>query len=156
LGAPPRNIQTFVIGFGEEAAGSAPTLNAMAEAGGRPRLCPDGGSGSCGPNNPCIAATGRCFREYYQANNASELAQVLNLISVDFGKPCEYTLNELPSDPTLLSVVINGQGIRRGPDTWSFDPAGPKVFLLGAICDQVKNATSGAPVQVDIRIVRTL
>jgi hypothetical protein len=154
-----KNIQTFVIGFGDEAANSAPTLNSMAEAGGRPRLCPDGGSASCGLNNTCNAATGKCTREYFQANNALELAQVLNDIAKALEKPCEYALREVPSDSALLSVEINGQGVRAGPDTWKYDPAGPAgptVFLLGPVCDQVKGASPGAPVQVDIRVVKTL
>jgi hypothetical protein len=130
----------------------------MAASGGRPRRCPDGG-GPCGPGNPCIGATGKCLREYYQANSAAELVDVLNQIQMVAQKPCEYVLGEKASDPAFLSVEIDGKGVRSGPDSWGYVPdseKGPTVFLLGSLCEQVKNATKDKPVQVDIRIVRTL
>ncbi len=155
-----KNIKTIVLGLGDETAASAPTLNAMAEAGGFPLLCPDGGNGPCvGSNNSCVVATGKCAKEYYQANTGDELAANLKRAATFPGNPCKFSLSDTPSNPSLLSVIVDGQSIRPGPDTWSYNPPSSEaayVLFTGSICTRLANATPGAPVNVDIRIVRTL
>jgi len=151
-----KKIRTIVIGFGDEAAASAGTLNAMAEAGGFALTCPDGGDGPCGANNTCNRSSGKCTREYYQAANSQELARALNDIVRNFDKPCEYTLSDAPSDPSLLSVLIDGQRVTTGPDTWVYSPTPPKVTFVGALCTRLTNATPTSPVRVDIRALQTL
>jgi len=153
-----KSIKTIVFGFGDEAAASGPTLEAMAEAGGFVRACPDGGNGACGANNTCVQATKLCQRQYYQANNADELVQALRDAVTVIPDPCNFPLSDTPSDPSLLAVIVDGQSVRPAADTWSYNaPAGAPVYVqfAGSICDRLKNATPTAPVNVDIRIVRT-
>ncbi len=152
-----KQIRTIVVGFGDEAAASTGTLNAMAEAGGFALTCPDGGNGPCGLNNTCNRASGKCVREYYQAANRQELAQALRDIVSQFTQPCDWPLTDTPSDPSLLSVIINGQSTRSGPDTWNYRSGPPPtVTFVGALCDRLRNSTPTSPVTVDIRILRTL
>jgi hypothetical protein len=155
-----KKIKTIVFGFGDEAAASGPTLEAMAEAGGFVRACPDGGNGPCGLNNSCNAATGLCVRQYYQANNGDQLAQALRDSIKVTADPCHFDLSDTPSNPELLAVLVDGQPVAPAPDTWSYNPPSssgpPYVQFVGSICTRLKNATSASPVQVDIRIVRTL
>src|SRR5262249_26046477 len=125
-------ISGFVLGVGDETLGNGVTLNAMAEAGGFPRLCPNGTNAECGTNNPCITATRKCTREYYQAGSSQDLASALDAIrSLLVSDPCVYRLDETPSDPQLLSVIVNGQSIQRGPDTWDY-LAGPPPTVVFA------------------------
>ena len=155
-----KNIKTIVLGLGDETAASAPTLNAMAEAGGLPLLCPDGGNGPCfGSNNSCVVATGKCAKEYYQANTGDQLAANLRQAAIFPGNPCKFSLSDTPSNPSLLSVIVDGQDVRPGPDTWSYNPPSNEaayVLFTGSICTRLANATPTSPVNVDIRIVRTL
>jgi hypothetical protein len=154
-----KKIKTIVFGFGDEAAGSTPTLEAMAEAGGFVRGCPDGGNGPCGANNTCVQATKLCLRQYYQANNGDELAQALRDAVQVIPNPCKFSLSDTPSNPSLLAVIVDGQSVAPGPDTWSYNPPSgepPYVLFTGNICTRLTNATAAAPVHVDIRIVRTL
>ena len=154
-----KKIKTIVFGFGDEAAASGPTLEAMAEAGGFVRDCPDGGDGPCGANNSCVQATKLCLRQYYQANNGDELAKALRDAIQVTADPCHFDLSDTPSNPSLLSVIVDGQDVRPAPDTWSYnaspDGGPPYVQFTGNICTRLKNATSASPVNVDIRIVRT-
>jgi hypothetical protein len=153
-----KSIKTIVFGFGDEAAASGPTLEAMAEAGGFTRACPDGGNGPCGANNSCVQSTKLCLRQYYQANNADELVQALRDAVTVIPDPCNFPLSDTPSDPSLLAVIVDGQSVRPGASTWSYNaPAGAPAYVqfVGNICDRLKNATPTSPVNVDIRIVRT-
>jgi len=149
-------VRTFVIGFGPDAV--AVTLNKMAEAGGVPRSCPDGGDGPCGAGNTCNRATSRCVTEYYKAANGNELGQALDAIrNLVGGNPCIYTLDDTPSDPTLLSVIINGQPTRPGPDTWNLAMGPPTVVtFVGALCQQILTSTPSNPVRIEFRILRSL
>lgn len=155
-----KNIKTIILGLGDETANSAPTLNAMAEAGGFPLLCPDAGNGPCvGANNSCVVATGKCAKEYYQANTGDELAANLKRAATFPGNPCKFALSDTPSTDKLLSVMVDGQPVAAGPDTWSYNPPSAEaayVLFTGNICDRLANATPTSPVNVDIRIVRTL
>ncbi len=152
-----KNIRTIVIGFGAEtAAGDGPdTLNEMAENGGFARSCKNGTNAECGANNTCDPATGLCLRKFYQATSAGELATVLADI-VDKINPllCTVALQEIPRDPSLLSVIVDGKHEDRGPTTWTY--AAGAVTFVGALCDRIKQSTSVAPVAVEFRIVNAL
>jgi hypothetical protein len=153
-----KHISGFVLGVGDETLGNGATLNAMAEAGGFPRLCPNGTNAECGTNNPCITATRKCTREYYQAGSSQDLGQALDTIRNLLGSdPCVYTLNDTPSDPQLLSVIVNHQPTQRGPDTWDY-VAGPppKVVFApsGSICTALKNSTPTNPVTLEFRVLQ--
>lgn len=78
-----KNIKTIVVGFGADtSSGDAPqVLNALAEAGGFPRACPNATDAECGGSaGSCISTTRVCNTKFYQATNGNELAAVLNQI----------------------------------------------------------------------------
>src|SRR5262249_31589573 len=71
--------------------------------------------------------------------------------------PCVWTLLETPSDPQLLSVIVNGQSIPRGPNTWAYVPGPPPQVVFasaGSICTQLKNSSPTSPVTVEFRILQ--
>ncbi|MFP2924286.1 adventurous gliding motility lipoprotein CglB [Pyxidicoccus sp. 3LG] len=152
-----RDITTIVIGFGNETvAGNGPAvLDGMARAGGFARTCQDGQT-SCGPNDSCDPTTNLCSRAYYQAGNQQELAQALEDISnaVLPGEPCLIKLDpsQVPSDPKLLVVYVEGEGIVSGPDTWELVENG--VRFTGATCDRILRSTPDAPIAVEVRAIR--
>ncbi len=152
-------ISGFVLGVGDETLGNGVTLNAMAEAGGFPRLCPNGTNAECGTNNPCITATRKCTREYYQAGSSQDLGAALDIIrNTLVGDPCIFTLSDTPSDPQLLSVIVNHQPTQPGPNTWTYVPGIPlpKVVFApsGAICTALTNSTPSNPVTLEFRILQ--
>jgi hypothetical protein len=152
-----KNISTIVIGFGAEtASGDGPdVLNAMAEAGGFARACPESTDAECGSNNICNKTTKLCEKKFYQAANGDELARALADISKKIGvDPCEFLLTQQPSDPRFLSVVVDGQSVPRGDNTWSYD--GGKIKFLGSLCTKLSSSTDLNPVEVEVRVVETL
>ena len=153
-----RGIKTIVIGFGGDVTcGVAPpTLEAMAEAGGFVRKCPNTNQ-SCGPGNDCVLATGLCSKQYYQATDGPALAAALAEIGTTLTQEtCKYNLVDVPSDPQLISVVLNGTPYLRGPDTWDYASATNQIVFQGALCDQIKGNTPDNPVRLDIRFLQIL
>jgi hypothetical protein len=165
-----RGIRTIVIGFGNDTLGGAPTLNAMAEAGGFTRQC--NADADCGAGDVCLDPVDgirHCQNnKYYQAANATELEAALIAISKILQDPCVFPLNRDPPDnnPDLLVVYIqrNEDPVPRrltdGTD-YEYHPTngtqGPYVELLGATCETVKNeATAENPVRVEVRVITTL
>lgn len=158
-----RNIRTIVVGFGAEtAAGDGPmVLEAMAQAGGFPRTCPQGTNAECGTGT-CDPASKTCTPGFYQASNAADLATVLANIAKKISQtPCDYLLDVTPSDPNFITVLVNGNPVPRGPDTWVyFGPGGDggangKVQLVGSLCTQAESATPDNPIKIEIRLLRT-
>ncbi|MGA9521056.1 MAG: adventurous gliding motility lipoprotein CglB, partial [Myxococcaceae bacterium] len=151
-------IKTIVIGFGAEtAAGDGPAaLNAMAEAGGFARACPNGTDAECGGTpGACSLATKLCAQKFYQAANGDELAKALEDISGIFDQdPCLYQLETQPTDPAYLTVKVGGTTRPRGPDTWRYDAG--YVKFQGALCDTLKFATTDDPIEVEFRVVESL
>lgn len=151
-----KDIKTIVVGFGADtASGDGPeVLNAMAEAGGFPRPCPNHTNAECGANDTCNG--GVCGKQFYQAASATELAAALRSISGNLGTkdPCVYPLASAPSDPRLLAVIIDGVHTPAGPDTWSYDAQ--QLTFLGALCTRVKNSSAQHPVDVEVREVDAL
>lgn len=134
------DIQTIVVGFGTElVGGDGPnTLSAMAVAGG--------------------FAT-----DYFKATNGNELAQQLFKIGgILDDKACETVLEETPSDPGFLTVLVDGVATPSGDQTWVYnlkDQNGisvPTVVFQGALCDRLKASTVENPIQLAFRIVQTL
>lgn len=152
-------INGFVLGVGDETLGNGVTLNAMAEAGGYPRLCPNGTDAECGgASNPCVPATRKCTHEYYQAGSSQDLAAAFDAIrNLLVGNPCIFTLSDTPSDPQLLSVIVNQQPTQPGPNTWTY-VAGPPAQVVfapsGSICTQLLNSTPSNPVTLEFRILQ--
>lgn len=153
-----QNIRTIVIGFGADVIGSIPrdTLEAMAEAGGFVRKCPNTNQ-SCGPTNACVLATGLCSLQYFQATDGDTLTAALAEIGSTLTQAtCVYNLDEVPSDPQLISVVLNGTPYLPGPDTWTYNPAKNQIVFQGALCAQLKNNTPQNPVTLDIRLLQII
>lgn len=153
-----RNIRTVVIGFGADVVGGVAqdTLEAMAEAGAFVRKCPNANQ-SCGTGNPCVLATGLCSKQYFQATDGAALVASLAEIGKTLTQEtCRYTLVDVPTDPLLLSVVVNGTAYPRGTDNWSYDPSKNQIVFLGALCDRIKGNTSDNPVRLDIRLLKVL
>jgi hypothetical protein len=156
-----KGIKTIVVGFGADtAAGDAATaLNAMALAGGYPRDCTKNGTDAdCGGiAGSCNTTTKLCSTAFYQAANAEQLAKALADISASLGgELCRFVLTAQPTDPKLLSVIVDGADVPAGADTWSYT-GGAVVFApSGAACTLIRASTPQNPVTVEIRIVETL
>lgn len=139
------NVKTIVVGFGSDlTSGEGPaTLQAMAEAG-------------------AFSTT------FFQASNKDELATALGDIAARVNKTaCRVVLETEPSSPDLLSVVINGEAVPSGADSWTYavgdpDPddgvaaSQPVVTFHGALCEKLQKATQDNPAKIEIRIVQVL
>jgi von Willebrand factor type A domain len=153
-----QNIKTIVIGFGADVVGSVPqaTLEAMAEAGGFVRKCPNT-SDSCGSGNDCVLATGLCSQQFFQATDGPTLTEALAEIGSTLTQTaCVYNLDEAPSDPSLISVVLDGTPYLSGPDTWTYNASKNQIVFQGALCAELKNNTPQNPVTLDIRLLQVL
>jgi hypothetical protein len=159
-----RKIQTVVVGFGAETGtGNAPdVLNAMADAGGFARTCPNGTDAECNggpagdPNDGCNLTDHTCKKKYYQANNGDALGQALTAIVNRLSHPCVWTLDMVPTDPTLISVLVDGVSVPSGPTTWSYSN-GDIIFVdAGAICQKLKASTADNPVDLQFQVVNSL
>ncbi len=157
-----KKIRTIVVGFSADVASGAgeEVLNAMAEAGGFPRTCPNGTNAECGSNNSCNAATRRCQKAFYQTGNSTELAAALKKIAdeVTVSDPCVYKLDTVPSDPKLLSVLVDGNPIASGANTWEYSATTgtPTVKFNGGLCTTLSSATPQQPVNLEFRIIEGL
>jgi hypothetical protein len=153
-----KDIGTIVIGFGGDVTGgiAQDTLEAMAEAGGFVRKCPNTNE-SCGTGNDCVLATGLCSKQYFQATDGPALAAALAEIGSTLTQTaCVYNLVDVPSNPLLISVVVNGTPYLRGDDTWMYDEAKNQIVFQGALCAQIRNNTPDNPVRLDIRLLQVL
>jgi hypothetical protein len=153
-----RRIRTVVVGFGADtAAGAAPaTLSAMATAGGYARPCPLATDAECGTGNTCNATTLLCNTPFYQAQNRAELSAALAEIWKTIGNPisCHYLLETQPQQAQLLAVLVDGQDVPKGPDSWEFKAGA--VDLVGALCARAMASTPARPLNLEIRVVETL
>ena len=151
-------IRTIVIGFGADVLGSIAqdTLEAMAEAGGFVRKCPNTNQ-SCGTGNDCVLATGLCSEQFFQATDedalSASLAEIGNTLTQT---ACVYNLEEVPSDPKLISVVLNGTPSLPGADTWMYNSAKNQIVFLGTLCAELMNNTPQNPVTLDIRLLQII
>ncbi len=153
-----KGIKTIVVGFGADTAtGDGPeTLNAMAEAGGFARGCPNGTNAECGAGGTCNQANKLCDKKFFQAQTQTELAQALAAISAGIGREaCEYVLDSAPSDPRFLAVIVDGQSLQPGTDTYNFESPN-RVTFVGGTCSKLQNSTPASPVNVEFRIVEGL
>ncbi|MCP3101226.1 adventurous gliding motility lipoprotein CglB [Myxococcus sp. K15C18031901] len=156
-----KKITTIVIGFGAEtAAGDGPdVLQAMAVAGGFQRKCTS--PTSCGANDTCNLTTGLCNRQFFQAGNQAELSAALEQISKEIRnpEPCFVPLEpaEMPSDPKLILVYVEGEKLASGDNTWvlgAHSTLGSGVIFNGSTCERLKNSRPEAPVNVEVRAIR--
>lgn len=159
-------IKTIVVGFGDETAGEAGegVLNAMAEAGGFVRTCPDGGGCECSFATDPPTCTDI---KYFQAANRAQLSEALaNIAGTINPDACLFQLppgSEPPDDdPRFIVLYLTPAGeetqrLTAGPDTFTYTPGSPAlVELVGSTCALVENATPANPVNVQIKIISTL
>ena len=167
-----KKVQTYVIGFGADTgtAAARDTLQRIAVAGNvqYPRVCPGTPPNQpCSADNPCDLASGLCTKQYYQANDASSLGQVLTQITAPLAKVCERHITDVPTDVSLLSVLVNGIAYQPGPDTWTYvgptdttpsGDSGPAVVFIDGkpLCNELKASTGANPVNVQIRILKVI
>ena len=121
MSTPP--VPTFVVGFGGGV--DAMDLNALADAGGRPRA----------------GAT-----KYYTANDPTTLLTAFQEI-VGAVLSCSFTLSSQPNDPGRLFVYFGDTQIPRElshNNGWDYDATSMQLTFYGATCEQVKAGTSGA------------
>jgi hypothetical protein len=117
-------IDTFVIGLpGTESLSDV--LDAMADAGGRPR-----------------AATPR----YYNASSTTEIEAAFGTITsalVD----CRFQLEMAPPDPNLVDLRLGGMSLRYDPthmDGWDWsDSTHTEIVFYGGTCSSVRAASGG-------------
>ena len=160
-----KGTETIVLGFGADtASGDGPiVLSAMGVAGGYTKQCKDGTDAECGSGDTCDTATKLCNKSYFQASNGADLSAALSAIaaSIPKGDQCFFELDEFPTDPSVMSVLVNGTETPSGPDTWVLNPNhdgdGLKgVQFQGALCDQIKASTSADPIHVSVQTVKSL
>jgi hypothetical protein len=117
-------IDTFVIGLGEDLNDPDTTnkdlLNAMADAGGRPRV-------------------GEI--RYYQANSLEALTEALQTIGgMVIG--CTLGLTTVPEFSAYLWVFFDGEAQNRDLDHvngWDYDPDRNQINFYGPTCDQLRS-----------------
>jgi len=161
-----RGVHVVVIGFGADTLGGADggvqapiVLQDLALAGDYPRRCPGPlHDQACGPDNPCQG--GVCLRQYYQAQDSSDLGAALADITANLDRePCLRAISPAPTSEDLILLSLNGTRYLPGPDTWEYvAPAdgGPAIRFLGALCSAIESSTAQAPVVLDLRILRVL
>lgn len=125
-----KNIRTIVVGFGSDLdTGEGPeVLNAMAREGG---FAPS----------------------YFRARDAAELSDAFTSIVDYWERPCEFTLSARPSDERYLSVLVEGQTITAGSETYAYDFGRNQVTFQGATCERLEASNILRPVKVEFRIV---
>ena len=151
-----KEIRTVVVGFGADLlSGEGPeALNAMAREGGFPRGCANGTDQECGgAPGSCNTTTKQCATSFFQARNATELAEALRAISAVLPGGCTFTLTARPSDEKYLAVLVDGQTLTEGPETFDYDFGKNQVTFVGATCTRLEASTPQRPVQVEFRIV---
>ncbi|MEA2699238.1 MAG: hypothetical protein QOI66_3509 [Myxococcales bacterium] len=113
------NIPTFVIGVGSLFGGGDATLNAMAQAGGKPQA-----------GNP----------SYYPVSNADQLSAALAAIGGQIVS-CTLAIKE-PPDPTNIAVDADGMRVpRNDTNGWAYGAGMTTIELRGTWCT---NYQSGA------------
>jgi hypothetical protein len=126
------NIDTFVIGIGEDVNNTNPALlNEFAIHGGRPR------PGSV---------------KYYPANSLAELEQALQDIGEQVAIECELQLDRPPDIPEWLWVYLDGVPAHRDPthqDGWDYDEATNRIIFYGPMCDLL---LSGQVTNVEVKV----
>jgi hypothetical protein len=117
-------IDTFVLGFGDSLGTAHDTLNGAALEGGQAKAA-----------DPY----------YYQADNPTELATVLDQIAGGVIVPsCSYELSEVPPEPDNVTVLADGQPVPRSPgggNGWDYQPDASTITFTGDYCTQIQDGT---------------
>jgi hypothetical protein len=155
-----KGIKTIVVGFGADTgSGDGPAvLQAMGEAGGLAPRCPKGTDAECGAGNTCDVVRSACNKKYFQAANSAQLADILTIVVPGAAEPCLFLLNDRPSDPRFVAVLVEGENVPQGADTWSYSESNGSVTFAesSSYCAALKASTQTDPVNVEIRIIQRL
>ena len=142
-----KDVKTVVVGFGADAATSAP-LDALARAGGFQRTCPSMTAAECGAGDVCNA--GVCGRAAWLASSGADLEgvfdQLLTPLSSSYDA-CAFTLTTRPRSLDRLRVYVDGQ--RLEPET-GFTFSVDRVDVLGEPCRLLQRSTVLRPVEVQL------
>lgn len=151
-----RGIRTIVVAFGEDVTGDSAqeALTAMANAGGGNfRKCTRDADCGADVDDSCVTSTSLCKRQYYKAADQAQLAQALKDIVGDIGgDPCEVKLTDQPSSEEYIAVIVNGEDVPRGADTWSYE--GGAVVFTGNLCTRMKGEERG--MKIEVRYIKEL
>lgn len=135
-----KGIRTIVVGFGADTnqADARDVLERLARAGGVARTCT--ADAQCGAGNSCVNQ--ECSRWSFQAGNRAELEQVLSTV-LDGIKPatCLRDLPQKPFVPGAVSLLLDGQRVNRGPDTWQLVSNDRQIQLMPSFCEANQGAT---------------
>jgi hypothetical protein len=108
-------LPTYVIGIGSQLNQFATTLDAMAVAGGVPRM-------GIGPR-------------YYSVSNQLELTDAFTRITAQLTR-CTFLLNGLGPNDTF-AVEVDGVEVPEGPGGWEWlDRDNGELALQGMACDR--------------------
>lgn len=114
-------LNTFVVGIATTGMGTADaTLNSMADMGGEPQ------SGTT---------------HYYPVMSTADLVAAIEKIQGIAALTCTYDLGGAPSDTNGVKVLVDGQRLDPGPDTWKFSADEKTITLTGATCAGVMAQT---------------
>jgi hypothetical protein len=121
-------IKTFVLGFGNSFVTNAQVLNDAALAGEVPK-----------PGGP---------PHYYYATNQAELEQTFTDIAGGIIVPsCSFALEELPPDPDLVTVTLNGTAVPRDAghqNGWDYHPDAGTITFFGSYCEMIEAGASSS------------
>jgi len=124
-----QRMPTYVIGLGSQLNLFASTLDAMAVAGGVPRM-------GIGPR-------------YYSVSNQQELTDAFSRITSQLTR-CTFLLNGLGANDTF-TVQLDGVDVPEGPAGWEWiDQRNGELTLRGMPCDRAVGGAI-ASVLVDCR-----
>jgi hypothetical protein len=119
MNAATAGFPTFVVGIATAGTNADSVLNAMAMAGGQPKV---GGT-----------------TQYYPAANKDDLSTALGTIIAQVTS-CSFTLTSVPPSPDDVAVNVNGARVTRGNDGWTYGPNMTSIDIHGASCDALKSA----------------
>jgi hypothetical protein len=125
MAAAMAGIPVYVVGIGNVATAVA-TLNAMADAGGRPRM-----------------STTDPATHYYPVASTGDLVSILTAIGSQIAS-CTFVLGKAPPDPTNIAVYGDGTRLLKDPTHtmgWDYGAGMTSVELFGTTCDAVKAKT---------------
>ncbi len=130
------DVKTFVIGLGETFQGQSlavDVLNALANAGGRPRKDPTTGQ----VLNPA----------FYSAGDRAALQASITEILESITAPCEYVLSGPVCEGRLIQVKLNIDGADvvtncgEGDGTWNFvNGDAQRIRFNGDLCGRMQSA----------------
>jgi hypothetical protein len=117
--AAAAGFPTFVVGIATAMTNADRVLNAMATAGGQPKV---GGA-----------------TLYYSAANKDELTTALTQIIAQVTS-CSFALTAVPPSPDDVAVNVNGARVAPGAAGWTYGPNMTSIDIHGPACDALKSA----------------